>query len=192
MSASKDRETIPPADVTSAIGNLSDIQWIRLRKIAGIYHWVNGMEPDDFLQEALARAMSGVRKCPADQDIVEFLTGVMKSLAGDANRSWWKKNVVATDDFQVSQQACGDRKEPIRGGVGHEHGVDGVYATQVLQKLDSIFKDDEEGAMLLMAKIEGDSAQEIQEALKLSQTEYATILRRIRRRVDAHFTNGWQ
>jgi len=59
-----------------------------------------------------------------------------------------------------------------------------LSAKQTLELIDRLFKDDEKAQMVLTAWQEGYEPAGVRELWDLSQNEYNTIVRRIRRRLD--------
>jgi DNA-directed RNA polymerase specialized sigma24 family protein len=67
--------------IAASVRDLTEAQWIRLRKASTYFAWVCDLSPDDLLQEAFYRALAGGRKCPTNVDLVRFLVQAMRSIA---------------------------------------------------------------------------------------------------------------
>ena len=75
---------LSPAEIEAAINQLSQADFSRLRKLAGLRSRELPIRADDLLQEAFVRALAGSRKCPRHVGIIRFFDGAMHSIASDA------------------------------------------------------------------------------------------------------------
>ena len=74
-------------EIAASIRDLTEAQWIRLRKASAYFAWAYNLSSDDLLQEVFYRALAGSRKCPSNVDLVEFLVEAMRSIAnGEAEK----------------------------------------------------------------------------------------------------------
>jgi hypothetical protein len=80
-----DRFTV--AEMHDSIEALSDPDVAKLVAASRAFCRLCGIPPDDLLQEAYTRALEGRRTCHRGTGIVEFLCGVMKSLASQENEA---------------------------------------------------------------------------------------------------------
>jgi DNA-directed RNA polymerase specialized sigma24 family protein len=65
-------------------------------------------------------------------------------------------------------------------------------ANQMKAALHSLFDDDPDAELVLLDIFAGLTAGETRADLQLGETEYATIRRRIRRRINQHYPEGWK
>jgi hypothetical protein len=141
------------------------------------------------LQEAISRALDGSRSCPRSVAIVVFLKNAMRSIASSERDSAQlrprfkplSEPAVAT---AASQTAATSRtaEEMLMAREDYEGR---------LKALEEIFDDDEEAEMVILGELEGLDASGIRELTGLSLHEYATVRRRIRRRIDAKYPRGF-
>ena len=90
MEAIPQREVLTAAEFRSALECLCTTDLARLQKEATFLAQGSGMEPNDFLQEAVKRSLeeNGGRHCPRDVKPVTFLGNVMRSIASHARQEW--------------------------------------------------------------------------------------------------------
>ncbi len=74
-------ETLDIDEVRDAVAALTTADLLRLQRIGAIYGASIGVEGMDLVNEAISRALSGVRGCPRDVSFVVFLRNAMRSIA---------------------------------------------------------------------------------------------------------------
>jgi hypothetical protein len=156
--------------IETAIENLRDADWYRLRQAARILAWkVPAMDGEELLFEALGRTLDDRRRW--NQAAVEFvghLIGVMRSIAShEAVRRGFDTMGLTSSMTLVSP----DNLE------------DSLSAEQQIRRLRSYFgeQQDDEALQVLDAMEVGCDGSAIREQLDLTQTRLETIIRRIRR-----------
>lgn len=137
-----------------------------------------GIEGSDLLHVSICKALEGKRKCPRGVPIDVFVYRAMESLVS----AYLKKR--PHDPLQLAVQPKDD-DDPIdldglRPTIDTPEEL--LLAKQTLEAIDHALQGDE--AMVMMAQLDGYSPQQIQEAVGLSPTQYASALRAIRRKVD--------
>lgn len=60
-----------------------------------------------------------------------------------------------------------------------------------LKAIEAIFSDDDDAQLVLMGDLDGLEAHEVRAAGGWNEQEYATVRRRIRRKISAAFPKGW-
>jgi len=170
-----DSDYLSREELEAAVKGLSDVDALRLKKIAMQYTGNHDMEAEELLGEAVLRTLEtptpsrGRKTCRRDLPIVNFLAGVIRSIAGDERRK--KRNagdVVNIEDCELSDS--GNTPE------------DDLLEKQLFKQLESFFNDDEEILLLLLYLNEEFSPPEIQQEEGWSETQYNTIRRRMRRK----------
>ena len=167
-------------EVREAISSLSAADLLRLRQLAQLRSMgLPDLEWRDLLQEAFSRALSGARRWPRDVPFMAFLAQTMKSIASDA---WRRKSSEAavTSISAASMADVGDRGE---AGSADLHPEREMEARDAIQRIEAIFENDPAALLLIYAIGEGQTPAEIQLQQRLTSTQYATIQRRIRRRI---------
>jgi DNA-directed RNA polymerase specialized sigma24 family protein len=181
--------SLAAAEIRAAIEALPTAGWLRLHKIARAFCRHAGFEPADLLQEAFRRVLDGDRRCPCNVDILHFLAGVMRSIASDwskARRRWQRVQLVAPSAVleTVVLQAQDLRPGPLDQLASEQE------ATRLLVALRNLFPDDAEALALLDGMLDGLEGEALRALTGLSETQFASKRRLMRRRIDSAFSRG--
>jgi hypothetical protein len=189
--ATPDEEYATDEEVVAAIRSLTDADGVRLSKIAsfrarGLAGLGLGLSADDLLQEAIKRTLGRARRWRKKVPFVMHLSKTIRSISSHAPEEL-KDGVVV----------------PTGGGEDSEGRVDGVVlvaqlgdperAAAVLEqftKIEKKFTNDPEVALVLEGLASGMNGPEIQHDLQITETQYETIMIRLRRGVDRE--QGWR
>lgn len=158
------------ADIETAIEQLSDTDWYRLRQVARILAWkVPSMDGEELLFESLERTLDDRRHW--NRDAVEFvghLIGVMRSIASHEASRRGIDTVGLTSSMDL---------------VTPDNFENSLSAEQQIHKLRTYFGEQQDGEALqvLDAMELGCDGPAIRSQLGLTQTQLETIVRRIRR-----------
>jgi RNA polymerase sigma-70 factor (ECF subfamily) len=165
------------ADVARAIHALTDADLVRLKALARL--WTRGL-PDsvgwaDVLHEAIARALDGSRKWPPGVPILAFLSGIMRSICEDQWRRARRDSEILVRDEDVSDLcALGDEiKSPDPERI--------VAAAQSVAAIDRLFASDPLALKIIAGLAEGLTPPEIRKHYGMSEREYDTTRKRMRR-----------
>jgi DNA-directed RNA polymerase specialized sigma24 family protein len=165
------------ADIARAIHALSDADLVRLKALARL--WSRGL-PDgvgwtDVLHEAIARALDGSRKWPPGVPIVAFLSGIMRSICDDHwRRARRESEMLVHDEDLADICASGEEmKSPSPERV--------VAAAQSLAAIDRLFAADPPALKVIAGLAEGLTPPEICKRYGMSEREYDTTRKRMRR-----------
>jgi DNA-directed RNA polymerase specialized sigma24 family protein len=180
MEQSAERECIGLAgmvagggEVASALRQLSATDLLRLEALARLR--ARGLPPSlswsDLLHEAIRRALDGSRPWPPGVPLLAFLAGIMRSVRSElCRRGAYEVRLMRTD----LPYFCGplrDERDPERI-VAAARAVAGIYA---------LFAGDEAALQVISALANGLTASEIRRTLGMSETEYETTRKRMRR-----------
>lgn len=169
-SSSDSRPNRPLTEVRLEIARLSPADRARLVKAA--HSLAHGLpeEPEDLVQEALVRTISGRRKCPVRMAIPAFLFGVMRSLASAARKRGEALRFVPLDEGVVLPSArspgAGERLRAMR------------------RRLLALFDAGSPERRLVELMLEGRRGLQLREPMGYTPTQLATARRRIRRRLE--------
>jgi DNA-directed RNA polymerase specialized sigma24 family protein len=167
----------PSRDVAAALGALSNAELLRLNALARL--WTRGMPGTlswaDVLQEAIARALDGSRKWPPGVPILAFLSGVMRSICDDH----WRQQVREARVFVRSADAADARAEEVGAVIPDPERV--VAAAQALSDIYELFVGDNAALKVITGLADGLTAAEICETYRLSEREYDSTRKRMRR-----------
>jgi DNA-directed RNA polymerase specialized sigma24 family protein len=164
-------------DVACAIHGLSDVDLLRLKALARL--WTRGLPGGvgwaDLLNEAIARALDGSRRWPPGVPLLAFLSGAMRSICDDH----WRR---ARRDLELFVRAE-DLSDP---GAGEEAesppGPERILvAAQALAAVNALFADDPPALKMIAALAEGLTAREICKLYDMSERDYDTVRKRMRR-----------
>jgi len=159
-------------DVARAIHSLSDADLVRLGALARL--WARGLPGvlagSDILHEAIARALDGSRKWPAGVPILAFLSGIMRSICVDQWRREQREAllIVRNDPAAAPDDAPRDPERMLA-------------ATQRLAAIHRLFAGDDAALKIIAGLAEGLTPDEICARYALSEREYDTTRKRMRR-----------
>ena len=164
-------------DIARAIHSLSDADLVRLKALARL--WARGLPGGvgwaDVLHEAIARALDESRKWPPDVPILAFLSGIMRSICDDQwRRARRELEVLVRGEDLADLCASGDEvKSPSPERV--------VAAAQSLAAVDRLFAGDPLALKIIAGLAEGLTPAEICKLHRMSERQYDTTRRRMRR-----------
>jgi DNA-directed RNA polymerase specialized sigma24 family protein len=171
---------ITPSETAFALKLVTEMDLLRLKAIAKLHS--RGLPADvsweDLLQEAFARVISGSRRRPQGVAMIAFMAGVMRSLKAEH----WRRTQKASDYGQMTwleeEQDVGDALERRDPFPDPERSL---AALQELEAIDRLFADDHVALLIITGLGDGLSAEEIRIGAGLSQTDYDSARRRMRR-----------
>lgn len=182
------KDALSPDEVKAALNGLTPADIARLNRAAAFFCTINGFnQPNDLLQEALTRALAGKRKCRRDLAFVQFLCGSMRSIANAAAKASRRSRIdpfAEVDDGEDEEELSAEAVElidPERLAA----------ARDALQKVNELFKDDEEILIVIEAMASGLKGEELRHSLGLSKTDHETIRKRMHRQ-SKPFAKLWR
>jgi DNA-directed RNA polymerase specialized sigma24 family protein len=161
-------------DVARAIRVLSDGDLVRLKALARL--WSRGLPGGlgwvDVLNEAIVRVLDGSRPWPPGVPLLAFLSGVMRSICDDH----WRR---ARRELPVADEADLDALvEEAEAAPDQERTL---AAAQALAEVNRLFANDPQAQKIIAGLAEGLGAREICRLYELSEQEYDTARKRMRR-----------
>ncbi|UOF02883.1 sigma-70 RNA polymerase sigma factor region 4 domain-containing protein [Bdellovibrio reynosensis] len=131
------------------------------------------LQPEDLLQEAVCRALSGDRKWPKHVSFIKFISQTIKSIAGH---------------HRTSRESELDRiNQKITDGSSDQDSK--IDAAAEVEKIRIFFGEDTQGFEVLKLKAEGLDGVEIMEALELDEKEWETVRKRVQRKVAKYIAS---
>lgn len=185
------QEHATEGEVIEAVEKLSDTDMIRLEKIARTHLWVaQDADIKDLIQEALKRILSGKRKWPLHVPFMKFISGVMRSIAFDI-----LKQMKTEQGLRVVQATNCDGQDSSKDYMEYEDKSsttpeESLIFKQKLDEIENMFIDDEKALAVVMGKSEGFSPKETQEMFDLTETEYESAARKVRRRFSDYLNEN--
>lgn len=183
-------------EMRQAVTALSDVELLKLERAAVWLTSRRSISPDDLLQEAICRSLEGTRRCPREVRFVAFLINAMRSIlsshqkasAGDPIELSTSISALSEGDDEIDPLASIRDNAP----TPEQQLLAEDEANQMKAALHRLFDNDPEAELVLLDIFAGLSAEETRTDLQLDETEYATIRRRIRRRINQHYPEGWK
>lgn len=158
---------------------------LRLSLIGDIYAAGTGMTGSDLRQEAFVAALER-RRWREDLSLIQFITGVMKSLAHSSRKS----EKIRPLDRALATGSTGqeemDRVQGSEEGQPEDEAVSDEAERCLLENLEKVFQDDAEVLLVIERRLAGDSPSQVKVALGMNQTKYETVCRRLLRRFRKH------
>lgn len=175
------------ADVIDAIRALTDADRIRLSRVAeyrarALVGLHLGLSADDLLQEAIRRTLNGERRWRKTVSFRKHLIETIRSLANHAPDELKGCAVTALEDSGVALDGVS-----IRSTIGNGERV--AAANEQLLKIRMTFEADDEVSLVLEDLASGMTGPEIQKDLGITQTQFETIVTRLRRGINRK--DGW-
>ena len=180
------RDVATREECEAALRQLSDEDYDRLEKIARLRAiGLHAVAWRDLLHEAIERLLDGRRQWPRNVPLIVFLRETMRSIASDHWRRLHHSPVV-------TESVIGADGESNGGAVANAidetaQPEQRASAQETLDRIEKAFEGDSEALRVLTAKARGREPQEIQQEIGMNEIQYASTLRRIRRRLLASF-----
>lgn len=189
-------DTLTDDEMRQAVAALSDVDLLKLERAAVWLTSRRSVSPDDLLQEAICRSLEGARRCPRGVRLVAFVTNAMRSIlsshqkatAGDPIELATPVSALSEGDDEVDPLANIRDSAP----TPEQKLLAEDEANQMKAALHRLFDDDPEAELVLLDIFAGLTAEETRADLQLGETEYATTRRRIRRRINQRYPEGWK
>lgn len=168
------------SDILEALESLSAKELVGLERFARLRSvGLREIDWEDLLHEAIERTLSGSRKWPISVPFPVFLHETIRSLASTHLKSGYFKLSVSTEE-NSGEDIFADRFDPEAE----------VSARQSIRKIEALFADDPPALSILRGLSEGLSPAAVQQEAVLTQRQYATAQRRIRRTLDRALRDG--
>lgn len=179
-------------NIDDALSSLSDVDMLRLRRIAVQYSLPSRYTPDELLSQMFCNILDGSRKYKKGIHILAFLVKTMQSLVSSDCKSQKRKPECKLDlDAPGKQEASIDSS----GNVGQSPEdllILKDSTAHIKRTVLKLFNDKPDVKDVVEAIMEHMSRSEIQELTGLDDTGYDTIRRYIRRRLQKTFPEGWK
>ncbi|WP_158918698.1 hypothetical protein [Caulobacter sp. S45] len=177
-------------EVRDAVAALTTADRLRLQRIGATYGVSVGLEGMDLVNEAISRALSGARACPKDVPLIIFLRNVMRSIASSERAKVMEEPMLESITHGLDDRsAVLDR--PSSGRNAEERVLAQEDAAGRLKALEQLFVDDEDAQLVLMGDLDEMPAADIRAMNSWSEQDYASVRRRMRRKLSVAYPNGW-
>jgi RNA polymerase sigma-70 factor (ECF subfamily) len=159
-------------DIGRALRSLSNADLVRLKTLARL--WSRGLPGGlgwaDVLNEAIVRSLDGSRHWPPDVPLLAFLSGVMRSICDDHWRRT-RRDLAWLAGDTAEGEAMAAPVDPERV----------LAAAQALGAINRLFAADAAVLTIIASLAEGMNASEICRRHGMSEREYDSARRRMRR-----------
>ena len=187
-----------PADIRTAIEALTSADWTRLRNYAAnrilkLGPKAKGRSREDLLQITLELILDDTRRWDRTKvEFVPFMIWAMKSISSNWARGYKpeerlfleldaEKTNEDGETFRPFDDVKDENPNPEQRLIDEEQFQ---ADARLLKKIDELFKGDEGAQMVLEAWRDGYDPPGVRTLWELSQKDYDTIVRRIRRTID--------
>lgn len=178
------------AEAQQAIAGLTTADLLRLDRVGRIYALGLSCEAGDLLNDAICQTLQGHRNCPREVPFVTFLIGAMRSRASAVREKQKASPVAITlDATGTDGRPLYEPSDPARNAEEWQLAKEDVAAR--VTALEKLFAGDDEATMFLWADLEETPKEEIKAMNDLDDPTYATIRRRMRRKINGRFPHGW-
>ncbi|WP_154073637.1 hypothetical protein [Bradyrhizobium erythrophlei] len=172
-------EAYSPDELRALIAAFTPLDWLRLRKAAMYFSKRCRLEWGELQNEALVRSLEGRRKCPRNVAVTTFLGNAIRSIASEADGT--NGHVHLSEKLEAQQSGPSGLTDLTKPADPAASTMD---AQKMIAEAISAFDGDEKSEMLFEGTIDGIEGQELRELLQLSQKEFDTKRRFVRRRLN--------
>lgn len=184
-----DDKAATPEEIQAAIEALAPAELLRLRefagwRVAGLGRKALGQNHDDLLGEAITRTLAGDRRWnKLSVNFAGHLMGVMRSIS-----THWKEQFDSDEPHLESELTHvspeGEVWNPLMRVDSAAPNPERILdARQQVEEIERLFAEDTVASLIIQGLREGMSGPDLRADLELSQTEYDTAMKRIRRKV---------
>jgi DNA-directed RNA polymerase specialized sigma24 family protein len=163
---------------------------LRLRKVSWYYASRHAIEAEDLLQEAIARALDGSRKCPVNVSVVKFLAEAMRSIAHGETEKLENQvvtiSLIKSDGPEDDALDLSDPSPSIEDKMIEEENAANFH-----DSILSLFEEGTPARDMVGGMMDDWSAEELREVMGLDKTAYASMRKLIRRRLNKAYPRGW-
>lgn len=124
---------------------------------------------DDLLNEAIQRALDGRRRWPTSLDLMTFMSGAMRSIAGEWRARALREVPTSTQDIAVLSPSDPALQDDV------------VATRQLMDRLAELLGPDPTAMAILRLRSTGATEREICAELHIDRTRYDTDYRRGKR-----------
>lgn len=185
-------------DIESELRSLSVPDRLRLKKAAE-YHCNRGRhQPQDLIQEAFLRALTGERKCPQNISVLVFLIQSIRSIASSDYKTDQRRSSQSSAYKQQSPDNHNTERprvtaiptssnsvgEDVDEGTPEQEIIERENAQNMRKRLLERVEDDTLAYYILECVLDEMQASEIIELLEIDKRTYDTKRKFIRRRLE--------
>lgn len=174
-------ETYSPDELRALISAFTPLDWLRVRKAAMHFSKRCRVEWSELQNEALVRSLDGRRKCPRNVAVTTFLGNVIRSIASEVHGA--DGHVHLSEELEAQQSGPSGLTDLTKPADPAASTMD---AQKILAEVTSAFDGDVTCEMLFDGMIDGIEGQELRALLELSQKDFDSKRRLVRRRLNVY------
>jgi hypothetical protein len=166
-----------------AIRQLSDADHQKLLLAARFWHaqrkalQKQGITPEDLLSQAYLATLAGHRRWRRSISLVKHLSQCMRSISGHMLEHGKTELTGKTELRKIAV---------VQDRSASESAVEGqVNAREEIENIEKLFADDKQAFEMLLKRAAGIEPEEIRAEMSLNSMQYATISRRILRKLTS-------
>jgi DNA-directed RNA polymerase specialized sigma24 family protein len=169
-------------EARAALDQMGEADWIRAERLASVAaRGLPGMSPEDLLQEACTKLLSGQRRFPRDTHPLVVLKTAMRSEANNARKS--SRASPIDDAYQVGVTLDSENSpQPVEGSDRRTPEVERVAKEQIDALLELV-SDDPNAELVMMAWFDNLRGQHAIEATGLTAKDYDSARKRLMRKL---------
>ena len=180
-----------PDDIRAALAAMSDADLHRVERAARHFAPRSGMSAEDLRQEAYARAL-GTRSCRAGTPMVDFLAGIIRSVASEGPRS--RRRAREEGGFELVYEAeIGEAGMPEAASPAtspEDEALSRVMHARELERALGAIEGDEQLQLLAEGLFEGLMGKDLEALLGTDTKGLAAARKKLGRRLLARFPEG--
>lgn len=171
-----------------ALASLTDADWLRLEKVAQyqVYRYAS-INPQEVLNEAVLRVLSGDRKCRPGLEFLQFLRGAIRSIADEFRKK--EKEAIGAGEIAIESYAP-DRRDYQDTADSSNPLESQLRDKELVERIWELFSDDEDVQALLFGAEEGMTGVEIQRKFNFTTNEYGAARKRLERKLASYLKEG--
>ncbi|RMD96100.1 MAG: hypothetical protein D6812_17735 [Deltaproteobacteria bacterium] len=176
-------------EIREAIERLTEGELLRLEKYArwrirGLGRKAGGRTHEDLLAEAITATLAGDRRWRKDTvDFFGHLKGALRSISDNWSRKSGAEEIFLDSELLPATQTKDDTSPLGRTAAPQPDGERLLGAHQMLRQIENLFHDDPLLLAIITQLREGSNGPEIQRKLGISQKNFETAMKRMRRKV---------
>jgi DNA-directed RNA polymerase specialized sigma24 family protein len=169
-----------PAEVREALNAFTDEDWERYRLVAKYQLFRFGhLEPVELVSETVLRFLDGRRTWPRGTSLKAVFYNALRSVADEWRASELNREALPTAD--LAPNADGEQPTMEDLAVDNRQPANAVEAGELVAHAFKHFGDDQDVEAVLVGRMTGQTAEEVQAEFAMTEAEYGSARKRLER-----------
>lgn len=170
---------LTPREFANAFSTLTVAERNELYGFADIiaWHYSHGPDGRDLLHQAIEATLSERRRCPDDVDVVVYLKNVIRSIASNVAKYRRRERTA------IYELAAGGHDQFASDPSRYEEESETIIQKRRQRVLD-MFAGEADAQRLMALLLQGYGGAELQDLLNLDDVAYASLRKKVRRRLN--------